>query len=193
MKKIAITGSISSGKTTVLTEISTRFPVFNCDATIAKFYEEKSIQHQLKTLIPQAFVKKIFQKKAVLQEILINARILPKLEAILYPHLHKKMVAFEHLHRKKGTKIIFFEVPLLFEKNLVKFYDNTIFIASTRRKRLYNFIQKGGNPVVFHTFNNLQFSDAKKLCITRKHGGKVLNIHNIKAIKPQIERLTSTL
>ena len=69
---------------------------------------------------------------------------------------------------RRFSKIAFFEVPLLLEKNLEKNYDKVIVLHSTKWKRKKNFLKRGGNEAMFHFLNSNQWSDAKKSSIAKK-------------------------
>ena len=163
MRKIAITGSIACGKTTVLRHIAKRFPVFNCDEVIRVLY------HQSDTLceIKKKFNMEIFSKEELVRIITSNKTALKSLEAILYPKLHKMMQEFERKTRR-FSNVAFFEVPLLFEKHLEKNYDGAIVLHSTKWKRKKNFLKRGGSEAMFRFLNSNQWSDAKKSSIVKK-------------------------
>ena len=64
MKKIAITGSIACGKTTLLNELTKHgFPVFNCDSTIAELYKKPEVLEKIKEVFPLCFENCTFDKK----------------------------------------------------------------------------------------------------------------------------------
>ncbi len=163
MKKIAITGLVACGKSTVLRHFAKRYPVFNCDDAIRQLYYCDDTLCEIK----KKFNMTTFSKEALIHTIIHNDGALKKLEAILYPKLHKAMAEFERKARR-FSKIAFFEVPLLFEKGLEQNYDEVIVLYSTKWKRKKNFLKRGGNEVMFRFLNSNQWSDAKKLSIAKK-------------------------
>ena len=64
--------------------------------------------------------------------------------------------------KHKKTKFVFFEIPLLIESRLMKYFDIIFFIKARRSLRLKRFKKKGGNKIFFDIFNKKQFSDKKK-------------------------------
>jgi len=166
MKKIAITGTVACGKSTVLRHFSKCFPVFNCDDAIRELYHQSdTISEIKKKFTMETFLETSF-KEQLIQILLQNKHALKSLEAILYPKLHKMMNEFERKARR-FSKIAFFEVPLLLEKNLEKNYDKVIVLHSTKWKRKKNFLKRGGSEAMFRFLNSNQWSDARKLSIAK--------------------------
>lgn len=195
MKTVAITGSISCGKSTLLREIARHnIPVFNCDEEISKLYQNSDIINQIKKIVPESYKSGKIIKEVLLEKILQNIVILKKLQAILYPHLNKQKQKFITTHRRKGFKLVFFEVPLLFENRLLHQYDAILFIHSTRRKRERNFRKKSNNIAVFRVFNACQFSDAKKLSLAcRTPNAVILRVNNIKDLPQKVSFLLKNI
>tara|TARA_Y100001958_G_C21119707_1_gene464174 strand:+ start:485 stop:1048 length:564 start_codon:yes stop_codon:yes gene_type:complete len=167
MKKIAITGSLASGKTTASKILAKgKYPLFSADNEVKKFYKTKNfialVSNKLK-------IKKTFKIKQILKKkILDNKSNLKKLERIIHPFVRKEMRKFEKKNKKK--KFAFFEIPLLVESKLMKKFDVVIFIKANRSLRLNRFISKGGHKKLFQILNKKQLSDAKK----RKHSDFVV-------------------
>ncbi len=194
MKKIAITGSIACGKTTLLNELTKHgFPVFNCDSIIAELYKNPEVLEKVKKVFPLCFEHYIFNKKKLLGLLIQEPSFFRKLEGILYPYLDTEMMIFEEKARRKNKKIIFFEVPLLFEKRMEKFYDQIIVVNSTKRQRQKNFIKRGGNIKVFQVLNSMQWSDIKKVSIAKKYGFLLFSLTSIKMLPRNITVLLNEI
>ncbi len=180
MKSVAITGGVACGKTTLAKKfIEQGFPVFNCDDEIRKLYQHPKILGEIQAILPNIFDGKTLNKEKLRHT--LSKPILKKLEGVLYPYLIKTMKAFKIFYRRKNYEIIFFEVPLLFEKNWHRFFDGAIFIHSNRRVRQRNFITRGGNIATFHLLNSTQWCDDKKLSIAKKMGYKILPLNTFSA------------
>ena len=65
--------------------------------------------------------------------------------------------------KNKQKKILFFEIPLLIESNLMDYFNTIIFIKSKKSLRIKRFKAKGGNVKLFNVLNSKQLSDKKKL------------------------------
>ena len=63
----------------------------------------------------------------------------------------------------KNKKILFYEIPLLIENKLTKYFDVIIFIKAHKKIRLKRFILKGGEVKLFNFLNKKQMVDSKKI------------------------------
>ncbi len=160
MKKIGITGSISSGKTTASKILSSRRgPLFSADNVIKSFYKDKSFK---KLLIKNFKIKNDSNLKKMLREkILRNEINIKKLEKIIHPLVRKEMKKFILVNKAK--KLLFFEIPLLIESKLIKHFDVIIFIKAKKSIRLKRFKAKGGHIKLFNILNENQLLDSKKI------------------------------
>ena len=63
----------------------------------------------------------------------------------------------------KNKPFCFFEIPLLIENKLMKYFDVIILIKANKEIRFKRFKSKGGNEKLFQILNNKQLSDSKKM------------------------------
>ena len=185
MIKIGITGSLASGKTTASKILSRRRgPLFSADVAVKELYENKGF----KSLILRKFkIKKNNHIKKVLRNLVIQNKVnLKKLERIIHPLVRKKMRKFTFKHKRK--KILFYEIPLLIESKLMKFFNIIIFIKSKRGLRLKRFIAKRGDNKLFNILNDKQLSDKKKI---RFCDHVIVNDYNLKILKKNLLSIIS--
>ena len=93
MKKIGITGSLASGKTTASKILSSRNgPLFSADKIVRNLYRSK----KFKKIISRRFGIKNYSniKKFIKQKIILNSRNIIKLERIIHPWLEKNCISF---------------------------------------------------------------------------------------------------
>ena len=180
MKKIGITGSIASGKTTASKILSAgRGPLFSADEEVKKLYKKNSF----KSLIRKKFsirehsnINKILRNK-----ILDDKTNIHKLEKLIHPLVRKKMRSFSKKYKQKP--LIFYEIPLLIEGKLMKHFDIIFFIQAKKKIRLKRFISQGRNKSFFEILNNKQFIDKKKA----KYCDYIIkNEKNIKILKKNL-------
>ena len=160
MKKIGITGSIASGKSTASKILSIkRGPFFSADYVVKKLYSQK----KFKNLIFQEFKlkSKTNIKKNLKLKIQENKDNVIKLEKIIHPLVRKEMKNFMKINKNKPFS--FFEIPLLIESKLMKYFDVIILIKANKNIRFKRFKSKGGNEKLFQILNNKQLSDSKKM------------------------------
>ncbi len=160
MKKIGITGSLASGKTTVSKILSSKKgPLFDADHVVKKLYLQKSF----KKLISKRFNINNSSniKKEITTLILKDKSNIKKLEKIIHPFVRKEMFNFIKKNKKRNT--LFFEIPLLIESKLMKNFDVIFFVRAKKKIRLKRFIMKGGNKKLFQILNSKQLVDTKKV------------------------------
>lgn len=159
MKKIGITGSVASGKSTASKYLSfNRGPLFSADDAVKKLYRNKNFK---KLISEKLKIKNIDIKENIKKKIILNKKSFKKLEKIIHPLVRKQMKKFISKNSKK--KNLFFEIPLLIESKLMSNFDLIIFIKANKRIRLKRFLLKGGNKRIFQILNNKQLSDKKKI------------------------------
>jgi len=160
MIKIGITGSVASGKTTASKIISSRRgPLFSADKVVKKLYT----QNNFKKLIARKLNFKLDKnfKKKLKNKILQKKEILKKLEKIIHPLVRREMFIF--LRKNKDERFLFFEIPLLIESKLKKYFDVVIFIKSKNNSRLKRYILRGGSIQLFSLLDKHQIKDTKKM------------------------------
>ena len=159
MKKIGITGSVASGKSTASNYLSLkRGPLFSADDAVKKLYRNKNFK---KLISEKLKIKNVNIKENIKKKIVLSKKSFKKLEKIIHPLVRKQMKKFISKNSKK--KILFFEIPLLIESNLMSNFDLIIFIKANKRIRLKRYLLKGGNKKIFEIVNNKQLGDKKKI------------------------------
>ena len=147
MTKICITGSLASGKSSVIKSLSKKkYHVFSADKIVSKLYSKK-------------FFHKILLRE-VKKFILIKKNNLKKLEKIIHPLVRKEMKNFTKTYYKR--KVIFFEIPLLAESKLKNFFDVTILVLAPKNLRLKRYLKRGGKKKIFQLLDNRQLNDREK-------------------------------
>ncbi len=160
MIKIGITGSLASGKTTVSRILSSkRGPLFSADKVVQELYDNKSFKY----LISKRFkIKNNNQIKKSLKKIILrNKNNIKKLEKIIHPIVRKKMKKFSL--QNKNKKLLFYEIPLLIESKLMKYFDLIIFVKANKKLRLKRFKKKRGDEKLFNLLNKKQIKDKIKI------------------------------
>ena len=130
MIKIGITGSLSSGKTTASRILSLRRgPLFSADKAVKELYKNKFF----KSLICRKFkIKNNNQiKKSLKKLILKDKKNIYKLEKIIHPLVRKNE---DFTFKNKNKKLLFYEIPLLIESKLMKYFNVIVFIKAKKIK-----------------------------------------------------------
>ena len=69
----------------------------------------------------------------------------------------------EFSKKNKKKKIIFFEIPLLIESNLMNFFDFIILVVAPRKNRLNRYLKSGGKKKMFNLLDKNQISPKQKI------------------------------
>ncbi len=129
--KIAITGKIGSGKSTVAEIIKDiGYFVFESDKEVDKLFNSNHTKNKIKNLFYK--IQNLTNKDGSINKTLLgdyvfsNKNELKNLEDLIYPLLNKERQKF--INSKKMEKILFFDIPLLFEKKLFTEYNFIIYV-----------------------------------------------------------------
>ena len=187
MIKIGITGSVASGKSTVARLISqNKYPIFNADNAVKTLYKKriftKKIQKQFHFKNTRNLKNKI---KNLIKK---DKKTLKKLERILHPLVRREMREF--IKKKKKNKITIFEIPLLIESKLTRYFDFIVFVGAKKNIRLRRYIAKGGNKKIFTILEKRQNKPSKKIKISDH---VIYNNKSIKNLKRNIKMVLNKI
>lgn len=157
--KIGITGSLASGKSSVAKILSkNKKLLFSADKVVKNLYSD----NQFKTKIKKKFkiknknIKEEIKNKLLKKEISLN-----ELGKIIHPFVRREMRT--HKKKNRNKEIIFFEIPLLIESKLMKFFDFIILVLAPRKVRLKRYLKSGGKKKMFYLLDKNQISARKKI------------------------------
>ena len=159
MKRIGITGSLASGKSSAGKILGKKGPVFSADNVVKKLYSQKRFKKYLSKKLKIANSTNL--KSLIKKKILKDKSFFIKLEKIIHPLVRNEMTNFIKKHKNK--KFTFFEIPLLVESRLMKKFDLILFIKAKRSLRMKRFKQKGGSEKLFKILDKKQLKDVKKI------------------------------
>ena len=159
MKNIAVTGSFASGKSFVLNCLKEMgYKIFSCDDYVKKIYENIDLQNLVVSKIKGM---SFFSKKTLLEIIYNDFESKKILESIIHPRVREGIKAFEELN--KNQKLIFTEVPLLFESNFDRYFSYSICVYCFEETRLERAKQRKGYDIeMLKKINLVQFSQEDK-------------------------------
>ena len=139
-KLVAITGGIGSGKSTFSKQILRRkLKLLDSDQQVDKIYTKPNndfVKYLRKIGLEKSIkAKNKVDKRYISKIIFINKDIRHKLQNYIFKIVRKRRSEFIESQKKRGEKVIFFDIPLLIENNLAKDYDLVISIISTKKNR----------------------------------------------------------
>ena len=194
-KTIAITGGIGSGKSTFCSKLKEKgFKIHSSDEQVAKIYKnpEKKFVTYLRTIgLSKSISKKNIDKKIISKIIFENKQIRKKLELHIFKIVRKKRSDFIKKEKQKKTKLIFIDIPLLFENNLEKQFNKVISIIASKRVRFKRL--KKTRKMTENQFKNITRSQTSDVIRKKKSDYVIYNNSTLKDYKIKINKLISKL
>lgn len=159
--KIAVTGGIGSGKSTVCEEIARLgYSVFSCDEIYGEMLGEPDFAAAMEILFPGSTSGGRVNKKELLKIILRNEKATETLNAFTHPKIMARL--FERMdeaakqtldarNANSATAIkkpwlvpVFAEVPLLFESKSDGLFDKIIVVTRNETEKIHSVIVRDG-------------------------------------------------
>ena len=194
-KTIAITGGIGSGKSTFCSKLKEKgFKIHSSDEQVAKIYKnpEKKFVTYLRTIgLSKSISKKNINKKIISKIIFENKQIRKKLELYIFKIVRKKRSDFIKQEKEKKTRLIFIDIPLLFENNLEKQFNKVISIIASKQVRLKRL--KKTRKMTENQFKNITRSQTSDIIRKKKSDYVIYNNSTLKDYKIKINKLISKL
>lgn len=143
MLKVAITGNIASGKSTVENILMEKgYKVLDTDVISHELLRDESIKNKIVTSFSEFDIlddNEISRPK--LGKIVFgDEELRKKLESILHPRIKNEIVRFFVHLDKQGEKIAFVSVPLLFEAKYEDAFDKVLLVCADDKIRLERLI-----------------------------------------------------
>lgn len=165
-KLIAITGGIATGKSTVGALIKDKGLAFiSADEQIKLIYKQGSILEIIRSDYPEVIEQDQVNFKKLRSLYFEHPEFANKLNSIIYPALAKRVLDFANTH--SPDTVIFYEVPLLFEKKLENQVDEIILVyasEATQRKRIHNRDQSDKATIDAVLKKQISIEDKKAQC-----------------------------
>ena len=194
-KTIAITGGIGSGKSTFCSKLKEKgFKIHSSDEQVAKIYKnpEKKFVTYLRTIgLSKSISKKNINKKIISKIIFENKQIRKKLELFIFKIVRKKRSDFIKQEKEKKTRLIFIDIPLLFENNLEKQFHKVISIIASKQVRLKRL--KKTRKMTETQFKNIIKSQTSDVIRKKKSDYVIYNNSTLKDYKTKINKLINKL
>ena len=188
MIKVAITGGIGTGKTTISSMFSDKgIPVFNSDEIAKEIMNTNSL---LKNEIVTAFGDKAYDKNKLNKEYLSdvifnNETLLKKINSIVHPYVAEE---FNSWIQEQNSKYIIYESAIIFENQAEDFFDKIICVTASEEEVISRIMKRNDFSVdkIKSIINKQLPNDAKiqksdyviENINISKLSDKVLEIHN---------------
>ena len=158
MIKIGITGSFASGKSELLKYlIGKGYAGFNCDKAVHALHQDPIIQKQILEICEH---EGPFDKAKIAQLVYSDADKRKQLEDLMHPLVAAKMAEF--INDAHGSKVVFLEIPLLFEAKWESACDYIISLYCLRELRQMRAEGRGINAEMFEAIDRSQIPETTK-------------------------------
>ncbi|AFV75983.1 MULTISPECIES: dephospho-CoA kinase [Thermus] len=138
---IGLTGNIGSGKSTVARLLRAwGYKVLDADELARRARENK--KEELKRLFPEAFRGEELDTRALGRLVFSDPERLKALEALLHPEIRRLLE--EELKGLEGERVVFLEIPLLFEKGWEGRLDGVLLVKAPLELRLERVMARSG-------------------------------------------------
>ncbi|MDD4642510.1 MAG: dephospho-CoA kinase [Erysipelotrichaceae bacterium] len=125
---IGITGSIGSGKSSVVSILKEKFQTIDCDQITHELLQPNNKGHEaIKPYFSGFYKDNILDKQALSKHVFNNADALDQLEKIIHPLVLDEV--FDQVAKCKDQDFVFVEVPLLFEVQWQDYFDLVLLIT----------------------------------------------------------------
>jgi dephospho-CoA kinase len=163
MIRLALTGSIGMGKSTVAEMFSRAgIPVFDADAVVRRLQGRGgALVKKIEARFPGATGPAGVDRDALSKRVLQDPEELAALEAIVHPAVHHERTRF--IVENGDSKALLFEIPLLFETGGAESFDKVIVVsapADVQRERVLS--RTGMSEAKFEALLARQTPDEEK-------------------------------
>lgn len=136
MIKIAITGNIASGKSTVEQIIKAHgYKVLCADEVSHGLLDnDKDVVEKVLKLFNTT------DRKAIGEMVFKNPKLKKELEKLIHPKIKEEIDIF--LKKNNAEKLVFVSVPLLYEAKFENIFDKVILVCAERKTRLERLIKR---------------------------------------------------
>lgn len=138
MLKVAITGGIASGKSTVSDYLtSVGYKVYSADKIYAELLSDENVVKKISNFIgvppKNEFGRIVLDKKAVSEKVFTDKGLLDKLNSYTHALVYAKI---DEIIDDTKENMVFFEIPLLFESKREDIFDKVIVILRNKTERI---------------------------------------------------------
>ena len=166
--KIAVTGGIGSGKSTVAELLRSKgLPVFSCDEIYHKLIKQKDYLAAIEARFPNTTKDGKLLKEKLSQIVFTDKDALEALNSITHPLIIKEL---EKEMEEVQAPFVFAEVPLLFEGKFDSRFDRILVVLREKHSRIHAIMKRDRlkETCIIARMNNQFDYDRNKEALTKK-------------------------
>lgn len=134
MKVLGLTGGMGMGKSTVATLLlKAGLPVFDADAEVRRQQSVPGpVLDGIQAMVPGAVCSGVLDRGVLRQAVMEQPDLLPRLEALIHPHVRRARARFLAFWRARGARWVVLDIPLLFETGMQRQCDHVLVVSAPR-------------------------------------------------------------
>ena len=145
-RRIAITGGIGSGKSSVLQCVQTLgYPVFSCDEIYSHVIKTPEYIQKISETFPTVVVNGRVDKKKLASIVFQNDKLRQKLNEIAHPLIMSRLYAEMD---QSQSDFVFAEVPLFFEGGYENEFDAVIVVDRREEDRIRSVCERDSISII---------------------------------------------
>lgn len=187
--KIALTGGIGSGKTTVANMfLQLGIPIYHADARAAALQDQDPLRAQIVELLgPGVYATGKLKRKKVARMVFGNPPLLQSLNQLVHPAVASD---YEQWLERQNAPYTLKEAAIIFETGSQKAYHKVILVRAPLQERIERVVKRdGATPEEVTQRINQQWSDEKKAQLA----DYVIDNLNIEETERQVARIHQDL
>ena len=192
---VGLTGGIATGKSTIVKFLRKKgYKVHDSDLIVNKIYAQpnKKLFTTLKNIgLSKSIKNKKIDKSVISDEIFSDKVKKNKLEKFIHKEVRISRNLFIKKHKNKKNKIIFFDIPLLFEAKLTHICHYIILLYAPKKTKIERALKRRNiNKEAIMKILKNQINDKSK----KKHSDYIINTskpkkHSFKMILKAINNI----
>ncbi len=194
LRKIAITGGLSAGKTTVCRLFAEMGAfVVSADEIVHRlFSSNETVQKQVVSLLgPEILVNDRLSHEKIAKKVFSNPETLKSLEQLIHPLVfHEIQQQYEQAKNNPNYSLFIAEVPLLYETESECQFDTVVVVLSEENQCRKRFLMK---HLAEEEFNHRMLRQIPPASKAAKADYVLLNNSNLTDLKKQVEELSLKL
>ncbi len=185
IKKIAITGSLSAGKSTVAERLKSlgAYVLKADDIVHSLLSQDVIIINKIKEMFGNDIISEAkVDRKLLANLVFTNSKKLKFLEEVLHPKVVEIIQeTYAHMKNSPDFKAFVVEFPLLFEINFDSWFDQVIYVTASTDLCKKRFIDRGFSEEQFEARQKRFDPDNEKISKSHtiiKNNGSIKNLNN---------------
>lgn len=160
--KVALTGSIGMGKSTVARMFAERgIPLFDADEAVHRLYREGPLVEEIERRFPGSTGPRGVDRIKLAKVLMATGQEIAEVEAIVHPAVRREREAFIASHA--DAPILLFDIPLLFETKSEEEFDFVIVVSAPEEVQRRRVLARAGmRPQFLAVILERQMPDAEK-------------------------------